>query len=175
MLRLERKVIKMKSLLFSCLLFIAHLATSQEQSVQEDINKDIWYNFMQAYQDLDASLFNQIHTSNVLRVIADADRMLIGQEYKDQNLEVFNRWNAQEIKQKIEFSFYKRVQKANWAYEIGIYKLTRYEKGQAKSFYGKFNVTLKKESGAWKIHIDSDTSEEGSIGEEDFLKGSILK
>ncbi len=167
----------MKSIFFSCLLLVANLAIAQDQpsSEEEAINKDVWYNFMQAYQDLDASLFNQIHTDKVLRVIADADRMLIGQEYKDQNLEVFNRWNAQKIKQKIEFSFHKRVQKKNWAYEIGIYKLTRYRGGQSQSFYGKFNVTLKKESGVWKIHIDSDTSENDTIGEEDFLKGSILK
>ncbi len=146
-----------------------------QENEQEAINKDVWYNFMQAYQDLDASLFNQIHTEDVLRVTADNGRMLIGQEYKDQNLEVFNRWNAGKLKQKIEFSFLSRAQKENWAYEIGIYKLTRYEGSNERSFYGKFNVMLKKESGIWKIKIDSDTSEEGTIGEEDFLKGSKLE
>ena len=146
------------------------------QSTEEQaINKDVWNNFMQAYQDLDASLFNQIHTSDVLRVTLNKQgSLLIGQEYKDQNLQSFNRWNSQKVKQKIEFSFYKRVQKANWAYETGIYKLTRYNRASSQSFYGKFNVTLKKVSGVWKIQIDSDTNEGGTIGEANFQKGDIL-
>jgi ketosteroid isomerase-like protein len=145
------------------------------QSEQEAIDKDVWYNFMQAYQDKNASLFNQIHTDDVLRVIADNNMILIGQEYKDRNLEVFNRWNSQQVKQKIEFSFLSRSQKRNWAYEIGIFKLTRYNGGQSQSYYGKFNVTLQKTGGIWKIKIDSDTNEEGSIGEEAFQKGQVLQ
>ena len=60
-------------------------------------------------------------------------------------------------------------------YEIGIYKLTRYNGATPTSYYSKFNVTLKKVSGIWKIHSDSDTNEENTISEEDFLKGSIIK
>lgn len=164
----------MKSIYIAVLLLLSQSVFSQANE-QERINKDVWLNFMQAYQDLDASLFNQIHTEDVLRVSADANMLLFGQEYKDQNLENFNRWNAQKLKQRIEFSFLRRVQKGNWAYEIGIYKLTRYNGSESTSFYGKFNVTLKKLSGTWKIHIDSDTSEDNTVGEEDFLKGTRIR
>jgi len=102
------------------MLLLSQSAFSQTEE-QEKINKDVWLNFMQAYQDLDASLFNEIHTREVLRVPADQNIILIGQEYKDHNLETFNRWNAQKVKQRIEFSFIKRIQKDNWGYEIGIY------------------------------------------------------
>ena len=47
---------------------------------------------------------------------------------------------------------------------------TRFSGKQENSFYGKFNVTLKKESGVWKIPIDADTSEGGTIGAEGFEK-----
>ena len=144
------------------------------QTEQTAIDKDVWFNFMQAYQDLDAGLFNRIHTDDVIRVPVDGNTMYIGQEYKDRNLENFNRWNGQNLKQKIEFSFISRVVKGNWAYEIGIYKLTRYNGGQSRSFYGKFNVTLKKEAGTWKIFLDSDTNEGNSIGEDDFKAGKQL-
>lgn len=164
----------MKNISIAVLLLLSQFTFSQATE-QEKIDKDVWLNFMQAYQDLDASLFNQIHTKDVLRISADADMLLFGQEYKDQNLENFNRWNAQGLKQRIEFSFLRRVQKGNWAYEIGIYKLTRYNGSESNSFYGKFNVTLKKVSGIWKIHIDSDTSEDGSIGEEQFLEGNLIR
>lgn len=155
------------------MLLIMQCAFPQSEEEQA-INKDVWNNFMQAYQDLDASLFNQIHTSDVLRVSINQGSLLVGQEYKDQNLQNFNRWNSQKVKQKIEFSFYKRIQKGNWAYEVGIYKLTRYNRGSSQSFYGKFQVTLKKVSGVWKIQMDSDTDEEGTIDESHFQKGNIL-
>lgn len=164
----------LKVIASACFVLLIVANVNAQESEQDAIDKDVWFNFMQAYQDLDASLFNQIHTNEVLRVISDNNRMLIGQEYKDANLEMFNRWNAGKLKQKIEFSFISRVQKENWAYEIGIYKLTRYSSNQENSFYGKFNVTLKKEAGVWKIQIDSDTSEGGTIGVEDFEKGQKL-
>lgn len=163
----------MKVVFSSLLLILSVNLFSQSQT--EAINKDVWFNFMQAYQDLDASLFNKIHTKDVLRIPEESGNMMIGQEYKDANLENFNRWNLAKVKQKIEFSFYSRIQKANWAYETGIYKLTRYTDSGSQSYYGKFHVTLKKVSGVWKIYIDSDNSNGGSIGEEDFQKGDVLK
>lgn len=163
----------MKVILVSILLILSVNAYSQNQI--EAINKDVWFNFMQAYQDLDASLFNQIHTDDVLRIPEESGNMMIGQEYKDANLENFNRWNLAQVKQRIQFSFISRIQKGNWAYETGIYKLIRYTDSGSQSYYGKFHVTLKKISGVWKIFIDSDSSDGGTIGEEDFNRGKILK
>ena len=147
--------------------------SAQEISEEEQINRDVWYN-MQAYQDLDAMLFNQIHTDDVLRIAVDGDKIFMGKEYKDRNLEVFNNWNTQRIKQKIEFSFISRIQKGNYAYEIGIYKLTRQKGFKLNSHYGKFNVALEKVGGIWKIKMDSDTNQKGAIGEEDFISANIL-
>lgn len=163
----------MKFILVSAMLILSVNAYSQNQT--EAINKDVWFNFMQAYQDLDASLFNQIHTDDVLRIPEESGSMMIGQEYKDANLENFNRWNLSKVNQRIQFSFISRIQKGNWAYETGIYKLTRYTDSGSQSFYGKFHVTLKKVTGLWKIFIDSDSNENGTIGEEDFNRGKILK
>lgn len=163
----------MKVILVSAMLILSVNVYSQNQT--EAINKDVWFNFMQAYQDLDASLFNQIHTDDVLRIPEESGSMMIGQEYKDANLENFNRWNLSKVNQRIQFSFISRIQKGNWAYETGIYKLTRYTDSGSQSFYGKFHVTLKKVSGLWKIFIDSDSNENGTIGEEDFNTGKILK
>lgn len=158
-----------------CLLLSGFSQLVYAQSEVEAINKDVWYNFMQAYQNKDAALFNKIHTDDVIRVVQDNGTMLIGREYKDRNLENFNRWNAGDFTQKIEFSFINRAQKGEWAFETGIYKLSRIQRGQSSSFYGKFNVTLKKVSGLWKIYIDADTSEGNSISEEDFQRGDILQ
>lgn len=161
-----------KTILILVATIIGQLAYAQSE--QEAINKDVWLNFMEAYENKDASLFNQIHTDDVLRISPDRNTIYIGQEYKDRNLETFNRWNNRKVKQKIEFSFLSRSQKRDWAYEVGIFKLTRYTGAQSQSYYGKFHVTLKKVNGLWKIFIDSDTNEDNSISETDFQQGEPL-
>jgi len=158
------------------LLFVCSIALrgQTDSLTQVQINKDVWYNFMQSYADLDASLFNQIHTEDVIRVMISKSEMLVGKAYKDQNLEVFNNWNSQRLKQMIEFSFLSRTQQGNWAYETGIFKLTRRNGFRSQSYYGKFNVTLQKVNGIWKIKSYADSSKEGLISETDFLSGQML-
>jgi hypothetical protein len=41
--------------------------------------------------------------------------------------------------------------------------------GVAKSFYGRFHAVLRKEEGVWKILVDTDSSENNSISEKDYL------
>ncbi|WP_323757838.1 hypothetical protein [Roseivirga sp.] len=164
----------MKKILLGAMLIMCNSNTFA-QSEQVKINKDVWYNFMQAYQDLNASLFNHIHTDDVLRIPIDQNKILVGREYKDSNLNMFNLWNEHKIKQRIQFSFTSRIQKGDWAYETGIYKLTRYSGFNPEHLYGKFNVTLKRMNGIWKIYMDADTSEDATVNESDFLKARILQ
>ncbi|MGW8121405.1 hypothetical protein ACV07N_02000 [Roseivirga echinicomitans] len=164
----------MKKILLAAIIVLGY-SNAFAQSEQEKINRDVWYNFMQAYQDLNASLFNHIHTDDVLRIPMDQNQILVGREYKDSNLNMFNQWNEYKFKQRIQFSFSNRIQKGEWAYETGIYKLTRYSGLSMEHLYGKFNVTLKKVNGIWKIYMDADTSEGVSINESDFQKAKILQ
>ena len=166
----------MRTMLFFICLSWSTLLFGQVDSLElKQINKDVWYNFMQAYQDLDASLFNQIHTDDVMRVVLDQQQVWVGREYLDRNLEVFNRWNANRLNQQIEFSFLSRLQKEDWAYEVGIYKIRRFGKfGQETNHYGKFYVTLRKVNGTWKIQTDADSSENGNITALDFVSGNQL-
>jgi len=143
------------------------------QSEQAKINKDVWYNFMQACQDLNASLFNQIHTEDVIRVPVDQKQILVGREYKDANIDMFNQWNQMRIQQRIQFSFTSRIQKGDLAYETGFYKLTRYNGYETEQLYLRFNVTLKRVNGIWKIFMNADTSKEATISESDFIQAAL--
>jgi hypothetical protein len=158
----------------SLFVFSIALKGQIDSLTQVQINKDVWYNFMQSYADLDASLFNQIHTEDVIRVMISKSEMLLGKAYKDQNLEVFNNWNSQRLNQMIEFSFLSRTRQDNWAYETGIFKLTRRNGLRSQSFYGQFSVILQKVNGIWKIKSYADSSKEGLISETDFLSGQML-
>jgi ketosteroid isomerase-like protein len=60
--------------------------------------------------------------------------------------------------------------------EVGIYK-TSYllPNGQTQSFFGRFHVVLRKETGIWKILVDMDSTEGGTVGEKDFLAANPME
>lgn len=142
---------------------------------QEQINQQVWYPFMASYNDLDDKAFMKIHDENVIRVVRDRQEMMLGSEYA-QAMELNANWHKENgVTRQIEFSFTERIAKEDTAYEVGYYKVTNSRDGEKRTFYGVFNVILKKKNGVWKILVDSDTSEKGTINEADFLKGIPLK
>jgi hypothetical protein len=72
--------------------------------------------------------------------------------------------------------FTNRIENENSALHIGYYA-NHYllPDGKKQSSYGLFHVVLKKYNGMWKIQIDTDTTLNGSIKEEEFLKASPIK
>lgn len=81
-----------------------------------------------------------------------------------------------QIKHTFELRFTERISSGNLAYEVGYFKNeSTIPSGEKRSSYGKFHVTLRKEIGHWKILVDSDSNEGGTITEEMFQAASPLK
>jgi ketosteroid isomerase-like protein len=98
------------------------------------------------------------------------------EQYKKQNEEGDKRSTQQKTKRTIELRFLERMANESQAFEVGIYKTTVINaQGESRSFYGKFHVVLRKENGTWKILVDSDSSEGGTIGEKDFAAAQPLE
>lgn len=58
------------------------------------------------------------------------------------------------------------------ASERGIYKYTYTPTtGEPRTGYGQFHVFSRKEKGRWKIAVDYDSSEGGTVGEAEFKAG----
>jgi len=127
------------------------------QSIQSEINEQVWKTFIKAYSTNDAELFNSIHSDDVLRVSSRGIRK--GDEYKKSMSDYLNGMQEKGQKMTIDFSFEKRIHKEDIAYEVGIYKLTRLNSNESNDYYGRFHVVLKKIQGVWKIVQDYDTSE----------------
>ena len=53
--------------------------------------------------------------------------------------------------------------------------MTNERGGQKRTFYGIFNIVLKKKNGVWKIILDADTSNKNTVNEADFQSGTPLK
>lgn len=146
-----------------------------QENILKQINEEVWLPFMKTYSSLDGEGFMDIHTDDVVRVIMDGDRMLLGKEYRESQIKSNARSRERGVKRTIEFSFLERIAREEVAFEVGYYKGTYYEEGKAsRNFYGKFHVLLKKVNGRWKVAIDADTSFDNSLTEADFLKGKPM-
>ncbi len=151
-------------------------STPSQDSLQAEIDEQVWRPFIKAYNNFDTDAFMHIHTRDLLRIIRDNNVILKADVYA-KNVEKNNRSSKETGRQvSISFSFLERMAIEDSAFEVGYYKVvSRDKEGKKRNFYGKFHVILKKIDGRWKIAVDSDTSMDGAITEEDFQKGKLLK
>ena len=146
----------MKRIYTVLLLIISHGLHSQTS--QGAIDADIWIPFTKAWESNDATAFNQLHTSDVLRV--NAGGILIGKQYLNQNVEyMIPAENPSE--RIIEFAFDMRLVNGDLAYETGFYRISQ-SKGM-KPYVARFHVLLKRDNGQWKIALDYDAPKVGDV------------
>lgn len=139
------------------------------QDAQKQINDQVWKPFITTFSNYDTKGFMAVHSRDLVRAPRDSKNVLNFEQYKKQYEEGDKRSVQQKTKRTIELRFLERMSNENQAFEVGIYKTTVINaQGESKSFYGKFHVVLRKENGTWKILVDSDSSEEGTIGEKEF-------
>ncbi|HMQ48966.1 MAG TPA: DUF6265 family protein [Saprospiraceae bacterium] len=144
-----------------------HLARLQE------INRDIWTPFSAAYATNDAEKYIALHTPDFIRATGGQYPEVKNRDAYQQSVQThFNYNKEQKRRVEIAFTFFERVAGENTASERGIYRYTAIAAdGTQSHFYGKFHVFLRKIEGVWKIAVDYDSNEDGSIGEGDFNAG----
>ncbi|MDF1864226.1 MAG: DUF4440 domain-containing protein [Saprospiraceae bacterium] len=162
--------------IFFSLLLTPFFVYSQVDSIQLQINQDVWYPFMESYASFNDKEFMSIHTDDIIRISRDGQRIQVGEEYAKSMAENA-KWNKERKRTRtIEFSFLERFSSGGMAFEVGYYKVISMEpEKEPKNYYGIFQVVLKNIDGKWKLLVDSDTSINNSLTEEDFLKGTILR
>jgi ketosteroid isomerase-like protein len=152
------------------ILFALSCLITYAQDYQKEINEQVWRPFIEGFKSGDTDMFMNVHSKELVRSPRDAKKI----ETWDQYYEGTNRFNegrkTSGRKSDIELRFTERIATGSQAIDVGIYKTTSIAgDGKQRSFYGRFHVVLRKESGVWKILVDTDSSEGGTIGEEDFL------
>jgi len=172
---LQKKFMKY-TLALPVFLLISNVAIAQLGPVQEEINQQVWKPFQQNYAQLDAAAFMSLHTGDVIRIIRDNDKILKGQAYAQEVQNNSSAARERGARRSIDFRFTERFAQNNHAYEAGYYKVvSSYGEGEQYTFYGQFDVILRRENGRWKIMVDSDTSKNGTLTEADFLKGEPME
>ncbi|NNE32913.1 MAG: nuclear transport factor 2 family protein [Winogradskyella sp.] len=155
------------------LLCATPLCSAQSIEDLKAVNK-VWSKFYNAFETLDYSLMAQIHSDELVRVsggkrIIDYDTYITNYKSRFKQDKLTKQTNT------ITLRFFERLNNGRTASERGIYKLTKNQGTKnERSYYGQFHVILKKIDGHWKITMDYDSSEGGTIGEDNFNKALAI-
>jgi len=143
-------------LLMVCCIY-SNSVVGQPDSLQIQINYQVWMPFIRAFNNNDDSTFRSVHSRDVIRVIADDHRLLnYDQYFKKIPDSIKTKWGS--WKKNIELRFTQRIASACCAFEVGYYRTTstNVATGEKRVGYGKFHVLMRKENGEWKILMDED-------------------
>lgn len=149
-------------------------AFSQTDSLQQQINQQVWKPFIQSFSNMDTKRFMDVHSVEMTRVIQDGNGIYGYEQYYRENELGNERTKQAKRKRTIELRFIQRIAANDKAFEVGYYKTTNIQPdGTSRSGYGKFHVLLRKENGTWKILMDADASEK--TNEAIFLSAKPLQ
>ena len=159
------------------ILFSISILTAYCQDYQREIDNQVWKPFIASFNALDTEAFMALHSKDLIRSLGDSKVILGWNEYFKNQQESDKRSKESGTKRVIELRFIERISNSSQAVDIGIYKATvstNDGKSASYSYYGRFHVVLRKESGTWKILVDSDSSK-GTGGEPEFKNASPLQ
>lgn len=168
----------MKKLVYLCLIGLT--STLFAQSSQQEINEQVWKPFTKAIMNQDVATFASLHSADLVRAERNPGKILNLAEYR-KNMETgWPDWKESLAKNKIKYTFElrftERISNGNLAYEVGYFKNESVSPaGEKRIGYGQFHVTLRKENGAWKILVDSDSNLGGTITEEMFQSAKPME
>jgi len=148
----------------------------QAQTVQKEINEQVWKPFIASYGSLDTDGFMAVHSKDVIRAAREEGRIMGHEEYRKVTSSGNQYYRDNKSDRKLELRFSERWAGNDVAYDVGVYKATTIRpSGNNTIVYGRFHVTLRKEKGVWKIVVDSDSTEGGAVTDKDFLAARPLE
>ena len=143
-------------------------------AAEDEIDRTVWEPFTRSFAACDAAGFNQLHSKDLVRAERDRGRVMDFEEYCRHNEGMFQQARDTQANQVLELRFTERLRKGDLAYEVGIYRTTIVVGGETHEYFGRFHVVLRNEAGVWKILVDSDSSEGGTVGAKDFSEASLM-
>lgn len=157
-------------------LFSLASITSFSQDAQKEINEQVWSHFIKNFNEGNTSGFMAVHSKDAVRSPRDQKAIWNWEEYSQQQALGDAEDKKENRKRTLELRFTERFSNEDLAFNVGIYKTSyQFADGKRQDYFGRFHVVLRKEKGVWKILIDTDSTEDSTIGEKDFLAASPLE
>ncbi len=155
-------------------LSIGSVCLAQADSLQKEINEQVWKPFIKSFNEMDTEAFMAVHSKEMSRVSQDSKSIYGFEKYYQENKYWNDRSKSEGRKHKIELRFTQRIAGNDRGFEVGYYKTTSIQpNGDSRSSYGEFHVLLRKENGKWKILMDADANEK--TNETIFLSANPLE
>ena len=148
------------SITFLIVLLSFQFTSAQSDSLQKQINEQVWKPFISSFNSGDDEGFKAVHSKDVIRVSQDSKQVFgYDQYFKKMPDSIKAKWGI--WKKNIELRFTQRIASNGKAFEVGYYKTTSTDTatGKTRTGYGKFHVLQRTENNIWKILMDEDANE----------------
>jgi ketosteroid isomerase-like protein len=140
-----------------------------------ELNNDIWYAFTSAYAARDLEAFLAVHSPELIRAGGPEGHVLNFDEYAAQTREWFAKLIEDGHNVAIELRFTERLASEATASERGVFRIVGTGAGgDERVFYSRFHTFARKTEGRWRIVVDYDSNEGGSIGDEAFAAATPI-
>ena len=146
------------------------------QTVQKEINDQVWKPFIKGFTEGDTEVFMSVHSKDLVRSGRESKQVLNWDQYNKQTEQGNELRKAGNRKMSIELRFTERINNDNQAIDVGVYATSWTSPDSRTSVgYGRFHVVHRKENGTWKILVDTDSNEGRTIGETQFLAAKPME
>jgi len=151
-----------------------HMPSPPTEFLRE-LNRDIWEPFRAAYARMDADAYLALHSADLLRVEAD-EKWLGGlDDYAARVRPAFAQLAAKGAVMDIDFRFTERIAAGGNASERGVYRLAVTPPGEEpRLHFAEFRTVARKHEGTWRIVLDHDHSDHGSVGVQRYTAAHAL-
>jgi uncharacterized protein (TIGR02246 family) len=140
-----------------------------------ELNRDVWHAFRRAYGARDAAAFLALHSPDLIRAGGPAHEVHGFEDYAAQTGQWFADLAGRGDSVGIEFRFLERIAAGDLASERGVFRITATRAtGEQRVFYGRFHTFTRKQDGRWRIAVDYDTDDGGTLSAEPFAAGAEI-
>jgi hypothetical protein len=140
---------KMRLIFFFSFL-VTTSVSAQTDSLQQQINQQVWKPFIKSFNDRDDAGFAAVHSKEVTRVIQDDNRIQGFDQYfqkvPDSIRARWSKWNR-----KIELRFVQRIASNGRAFEVGFYKTHQCEHADGRKEDVLWKISRSAAEGKWSL------------------------
>jgi ketosteroid isomerase-like protein len=146
------------------------------EDVQRQIDREVWIPFLAASNAFDTDGFLAVQSRGMIRVSPDSKEVYGLSRYQSEIREGFARARERGIVRTSEMRFLQRTASQDLAHETGYFRSqVTLTTGALRVRYSRFEMILRKEDGKWRILVDKDSAEGGTITEDAFLAAAPMK
>jgi uncharacterized protein (TIGR02246 family) len=140
-----------------------------------ELNRDVWHAFRRAYAARDVEGFLALHLPELIRAGGPGRDVHGYPRYAEQTGEFFAELTRRGDGIVIDFRFTERIAAAGLASERGVFRITATPAaGAQRVFYGRFHTFARKVDGRWRIAVDYDSNEGGTVDADSFAAGTEI-